>query len=65
MPIISADVLCKQTVTGGIMKETHCTEQIAMKQFFSRKGGINEPTTLIKTKMQLTSETSGVISAGE
>ena len=60
MPIISADVTCEQTVTGGVMKETHCTELIAMKPLASD----NHATTLIKTKMQLTSETSGVISAG-
>ena len=60
MPIISADVTCEQTVTGGVMKETHCTELIAMKPLTSD----NHATTLIKTKMQLTSETSGVISAG-
>merc|ERR1739838_317567 len=63
MPIISADVSCKQSVTGGVMKETQCTEQINMKHFFSNKGGINKPTTIIRTKIQLTSETSGVISA--
>ena len=57
---------CKQTVTGGIMKETHCTERIGVRKFIKgRGGGINEPSTLIKTKIQLTSETKGVISAGE
>merc|ERR1739838_536012 len=63
MPIISADVSCKQSVTGGVMNESQCTEQINMKHFFSNKGGINKPTTIIRTKIQLTSETSGVISA--
>ena len=61
VPIITADVSCKQTVTGGVMTETHCEELIALKPLSSD----NQATTLIKTKMQLISETSGVIPAGK